>query len=309
MGLKSAYEFETDNLDEVAVEEITAFLNRKKGEAFWALEKREGMSNKEWAVAANTTPTSLSNIVLKFENFHYKLINGESKGRKRCYYLTELAKEYVYLKERNEENDDKVSSVYQQEEWILGQQFKETLEKLKARNGEYYEAVIENILIRRIYGLEDVDKPEDRQLVYDLILVLETALEKEYDGTVDRCMKLLSPTAILSKRLEEYLECFYAFSPFYKKMQNAKEKNAVGRIFKTMILHGKTEMVETEMEELGLSEYGLKLEKVINQIKNYCHELMEEQVYEKLDQLMPVRKQMNYFLASWICYYNEKSKE
>lgn len=309
MGVESTYKSKAARLNEIDLAEITAFLNRKKGEVFWTLEQKEGLSNKELAMAVDTTPTSLSNIILKFENFSYSLIEGKSSGRKRCYYLTELAREYVCLLNETGKEVEKRTSIYQQEEWLLRQRFKEALEQLKVRHGEEWEAVIEDILIRRILCSEDAGNEEDKRLVNEIILAIEVALEKEYDGSVDLCMKLLSPSIILSKRIEEYLQCFYAFMPFYKKFQQEKEGNAVGRIFKRMILEGETNQCEREIQKLGLEKgQGYQLEKAIQEIKKYCHEQKEELVYEKLQQLMPGRGQMNVFLASWICYYNEQSK-
>ena len=54
MGLESTYKSNTTRLNEVDMAEITAFLNRKKGEVFWTLEKQEGLSNKELAIAVDT---------------------------------------------------------------------------------------------------------------------------------------------------------------------------------------------------------------------------------------------------------------
>ena len=307
MGFESTYKNKTARLNEADLAKITAFLNRKKGEVFWKLEQKEGMSNKELAAAVETTPTSLSNIILKFENFPYRLLEGKSSGRKRCYYLTELAREYVCMFSGDEENENS-NSIYQQEEWILRQRFKEALEQLKTRHDEEWEAVIEDILIRRVLCLEDVCEAEDKRLVGEIIFVIEMVLEKEYDESVDLCMKLLSPSLILSKRIEEYLQCFYAFTPFYNKFQQEKEGNAVGRIFKMMILDGEQNQCDQELQRLGLEKkQGHQLEMAIQQIKKYCHELREELVYEKLQQFMPGRSQMNIFLASWICYYNERS--
>lgn len=310
MGLESTYKSNTTRLNEVDIAEITAFLNRKKGEVFWTLEKQEGLSNKELAVAVDTTPTSLSNIILKFENFSYSLIEGKSRGRKRCYYLTELAREYVCLYNETGKEDEKRISVYQQEEWVLRQRFKEALEQLRMRHGEEWEAVVEDILVRRILCSEDIGEEEDKRLVNEIIFVIEMALEKEYDGSVDLYMKMLSPSIILSKRIEEYLECFYSFTPFYKKFQQEKEGNTVGKIFRMMILDERTNQYEQEIQKLGLeTKQGYRLEKAIQQIKKYCHEQREELVYEKLQQFMPGRSQMNIFLASWICFCNEQNKK
>ena len=164
-------------------------------------------------------------------------------------------------------------------------------------------------MIRRILCSEDVGEAEDKRLINEIIFVIEMALEKEYDGSVDLCMKVLSPSVILSKRIEEYLQCFYAFTPFYKKFQQENEGNAVGRIFRMMILNGETNQYEQEIQRLGLEKkQGCQLEMAIQQIKKYCHEQNEELVYKKLQQLMPGRSQMNIFLASWICYSNEQNK-
>lgn len=309
MGLESTYKKETTGLTEVEMAEITTFLNRKKGEAFWALVRQEGQSNKEWAMSANTTPTSLSNIILKFGNFPYELIEGKSSGRKRCYYLTELAREYVRLYSQMENEDEQRASIYQQEEWLLRQRFKDALEKLKMRHGEEWEVAIDDILNRRIYCSEDVGNPEDEELVNEIILVIEMASENEYDGSLELCMKMLSPSIILSKRIEEYLQCFHAFTPFYEKFQQEKERNAVNRIFRMVIFNGETSQYEQEMQRLGLEKNQVEhLEMAIQQIKKYCHEQNEELIYEKLRKLMPGRGQLNSFLASWICHFNEQSK-
>ena len=309
MGLESAYKKEKTGLTEVQVAEITAFLNRKKGEAFWALVRQEGQSNKEWAMSANTTSTSLSNIILKFGNFPYKLIEGKSSGRKRCYYLTELAREYVRLYSQLGKEDEQGTTIYQQEEWLLRQRFKDALEKLKMRYGEEWEVEFDNILVKRIHCLENAGKPEDEELVNEIIFVIETVSENEYDGSLELCMKMLSPSVILTKRIEEYLQCFHAFTPFYEKFQQEKERNAVDRIFRMMIFNRETSQYEQEIQRLGLEEKQVEqLEMSIQQIKKYCHEQDEELICGKLQQFMPGRDQLNSFLASWICHFNEQSK-
>lgn len=309
MGLESTYIKETAKLTEVEMAEITAFLNRKKGEAFWALVRQEGMSNKEWAMSADTTPTSLSNIILKFENFPYRLIEGKSSGRKRCYYLTELAREYVRLHSQMGKEDEQKTSIYQQEEWLLRQRFKDALENLKKRHGEEWEVAIDNILVRRILCSEDVGEAEDIELVDEIIFVIEMVLENEYDGSLELCMKVLSPSVILSNRIDEYLQCFHAFTPFYEKFQQEKDRNAVDRIFRMMIFNGEIGQYEQEIQRLGLGKKQVEqLEKAIQQIKKYCHEQNEELICEKLRQLMPGRERLNSFLASWICHFNEQSK-
>ena len=77
-----------------------------------------------------------------------------------------------------------------------------------------------------------------------------------------------------------------------------------------MILDERTNQYEQEIQKLGLeTKQGYRLEKAIQQIKKYCHEQREELVYEKLQQFMPGRSQMNIFLASWICFCNEQNKK
>ena len=309
MGLESTYKKKTPRLNEIDVEEITAFLNRKKGEVFWALERQEGLSNKEWAMAANTTPTSLSNILLKFEKFPYELIEGKSSGRKRCYYLTNLAREYVFLLSEKGKEDENSTTIYQQEEWLLRQRFKVALEQLKKRHVEDWEAVIDDILARRIYCLEDDADTEDKELVNEIIFVIEMATEKEYYLSLDLCTKVLSPSFILEQRIEKYLKCFYAFTPFYIRFQQEKERNAVNRIFRMMILNREASQYEQEIQRLGLEKIQeYRLVEAIQQIKEYCHEQNEELIYDKLQRLMPGRSEMNSFLASWICYFNEQGK-
>lgn len=309
MGLESAYKRETTGLTEVQTAEITAFLNRKKGEAFWALVRQEGQSNKEWAMSANTTPTSLSNIIVKFENFPYKLIEGKNNGRKRCYYLTETAREYVRLYSQIGKEDEQGTTIYQQEEWLLRQRFKEALESLKERHGEEWEVAIDDILVRRILCSEDAGEPEDMELVDEIIFVIETVSENEYEESLESCMRMLSPSVILSNRIDEYLKCFYAFTPFYEKFQQGKDRNAVDRIFRMMIFNGETSQYEQEIQRLGLEKEQVEqLELSIRQIKKYCHEQNEELICGKLQKLMPVRDSLNSFLASWICHFNEQSK-
>lgn len=308
MDAKTAYESKPQQMDETALREINAFLNRTKKEAFWKLEEQEGMSNKEWAAAVPTTPTSLSNIILKFENFPYKLIEGRSSGRAKRYFLTELAKEYVFIIKKERENENDIP-VFQQEEWVLGQRFGEYLEQLKRQREEEWESVIDNVLLNRLYGIGVDLEAEDERVVDALIAIIEKALEEDYDEAVNRCMKCLSPSGILQKRLEEYLRCFYSFSPFYKRLLQEENQIMVCRIFRIMIMNGKSEQCKAELQQLGLEENGVQLEKTIQWLKKICQGQTEEMIYKKLQQFMPGRGSMNVFLATWLCYSGEEKAQ
>lgn len=306
MGIEASYKYKEINLNEEAAAEITTFLNRKKGEVFWALVQKEGMSNKEVAAAVDTTPTSFSNIVMKFDRFQYKLIESKSDGRKRCYYLTKLGWEYVDFINDSNRGAKQNEIIYYREEKNLVEQFMDAVGKLKACHGEKWEVVVNKILNNRIYCSENIGETEDEKLVNEIIFFIETALEKDYDGAVMRCMEVFSTSIILSECIEEYLKVFYAFSPFCKEMQQEETRNAIGRIFRLMIMDEEREWCEMEIQQLGLETYSHDLEIAIKQIKKYCHEQKEELIYEKLKQFMPVRDQLNFFLASWIGYYNKQ---
>ena len=73
-------------LDEETEKVIDEFLTKKRKAILYALYGGKERPHKELADAAGTSPASLSNILLKFEQFPYKLLDSRTSGKYRYYF-------------------------------------------------------------------------------------------------------------------------------------------------------------------------------------------------------------------------------
>lgn len=86
---------------------IERFLTKKRYTVLTELGRQGELTQKELANAIKSTATSLSNILLRFEECPYQLIQSRNGGKFRYYQLTDLGRAYWEAREDiNKEDED-----------------------------------------------------------------------------------------------------------------------------------------------------------------------------------------------------------
>lgn len=281
-------------ISESEKKKIDDFLKRKRGEIFWNLAHNGVMTQKALAEISNTTPTSLSNILQKFEDFQPKLIEGKSEGRKRLYRLSNVGLEYSqYEFEENLKEREKKNIPY--EELRMLQEMMDSLDKIKVKYDDW-EIVIDDMLVKKLYGISGDYDEDDEKHLNSFINYLESAILKGADIIVEKAMNALE-CSILKNRMERFLDVFYAFRPFYEKIEKSENIYDIYDFIKKVIVVGPSQECKEITEKIGLVEESEKIISVLQMLKEYIKGKSGEEIYKKMEEFMPGMNELNAYLA------------
>lgn len=285
-----------NSLTDVEVAAIDAFLNRKKKEVFWALARAETATNKQLAEISGTTPTSLSNILLKFEDFPYTLFDVQQKGRNRYYSLSAVGQAYVRRKMKVMPGTEG-GQIALHEELRISQMLKDSIEQLKARNEEWH-VVLDNILLKRIYGIGEEYSKEDEIIAEEFIKNLQRAIKNDYSEAIEKAMKLLE-SDILKCRMEKFLSVFYAFLPFYRMLEKKENTFEIYEIFLLLLQGNFNDECRGRLNQIGLLEAGGPLADVIGTLGEKLAGKERKEIYTRLKAFVPEMDEIVLYFTPW----------
>lgn len=289
--------FAEEEFTEDDFKKIESLMIRKRPDVIMALARLGSASQKELAKASGTTPTSLSNILLKFEDFPYQLLEREDQGRNRIYRLTGTGQAYVRRKLRGSPEQGK-GQVVSHEELRLQQALRDSIKQMQERNEEW-KVVFDRILLNRIYGIEEEYGELDEALVNVYVASLQKALMSEFFDVADLAGRLLGDEILIS-RLEKFLAVFYAFMPFLQKLEKKEDFFDIYEIFRRIIRYGEDGECQRLLQKLELSREGHTLADVMQSLKAGLSEKDRKTVYNRLEGFMPGMEAINAYLASWL---------
>lgn len=203
-------------LTEEMTRSIDSFSSKKRMEAMNILYPYKKLAHGEFAKALNTSPTSLSNILLHFENFDYTLIDSISEGKRRLYYLTRLGREYVENSRRLKHDEEKGKII--RDSFQMVQKARESLNAFQVLT-ENWEIELEDALITRI-ECRQFSNDENQKAVNEFIKYTEWALVSDYDNQILNILKLLQDNNILQVRFSRFIEKFDLFRPVLEIWEN-----------------------------------------------------------------------------------------
>lgn len=208
-------------LDEEVQKSIEFFLSRKRKQIVEILYKKERLSHGELAAGVDSSQASLSNILLKFDQFQYKLLDGVSEGKRRYYSLTELGRKYVEsCLENNQYTENK--NIVSQEPFRLMKDVRESLEIIKGKYEDTWELMLDNVLLESTEYLDIEIKEEEKEINDFLVLVEKVLLYGDENYSV-KLMELVESNNILSCRFEKFLGKFETLKPLLLECDQAAE--------------------------------------------------------------------------------------
>ncbi len=198
-------------LDEACKQKISSFLTKSRMDVIVALAGNKKLNHGELANVLSTSVASLSNRLVKFEEFDYKLLDSKSEGKYRYYFLTDLCKKYLESLDRDNATQENVK-IIQHEVLQLKQQLKNVLEEFKNLYEDEWEIELEDALIERI-ECREIKSSEGEKLVDDFIIGIEKLLLYDYDNYSIMVLQMLSKNNILQARITRFMEQYEAFLP------------------------------------------------------------------------------------------------
>lgn len=203
-------------LTEDQISEISEFAVRKREQIMRILWENGELTQGDLAQRVNSTPTSMSNILLKFDQFKYKLLCCESRGIRKYYSLSDTGAFYMrYLNNKRMDKRDIVNA----NDLYLFQEAKNSIKYFRDKADGDNEILMEDALLRLCYGIDNESSWEDIDVFLKYIYSIEKLLLLENEVYFERAMRLME-SEILRKRVDQFLEGFYLLRPILDLLED-----------------------------------------------------------------------------------------
>lgn len=203
-------------LTEDQISEISEFAVRKREQIMRILWDNGELTQGDLAQRVNSTPTSMSNILLKFDRFKYKLLCCESRGIRKYYSLSDTG--LFYMQYLNNRKMDKGDIVFANDLYLL-QEAKNSINYFKDKADGDNEILMEDALLRLCYGIDNESSWEDIDVFLKYIYSIEKLLLLGNEVYFERAMSLME-SEILRKRVDQFLEGFYLLRPILDLLED-----------------------------------------------------------------------------------------
>lgn len=298
---------QSDIYNEEIERNISYFMSKKRRQIVETLYDKKRLSQGELAQEIQSSAASLSNILLHFEMFQYRLLDSESDGKRRYYFLTGLGKAFVQNVYRNKQ-DNKAGNVISHESFQDMQSIMSCLETIKNKYEDKWEITLEDVLLAGI-KFWDVQIEDGEKEIDNFLYSIERVLVEDYENYSVRIMKLVYSNAILLDRMEQFLSIFEIFIPILKvwwkgfdplQMYNFLEYTVTGD-------RGKAEQFiqQFQWEDRQFDKFSEWLQQTIKSIGKKD----ESEVYRYFNRFLAGDLTLSAILTKEVCAVNKMMKE
>ncbi len=298
-------------LDATMIDKIDHFLRpKRRAKAFSILAKGAELSQKDFAEAMGSTATALSNILVVFSNFDYKLLDFNNVGKYRFYKLSRLGEAYLKTKADLSSAD---SGDCDGEESKLIHEAKTAVDEWIQLLPNLWEVVISRLLEVRIYGLDagevkrkfslkDEDFEKIERALNHYLACVELAELRRNGVVLDQMLDLLSNT-ILRSLISDIVDVFIKFSAVIDALNDEKRSIWAYLMVKNAFSAPNDKEVEKYLELLGWSGKTFEaLQKTARElIKNVSHLDEEEEVCRYFLHILPRQRGLCMYIARCVC--------
>lgn len=287
-------------LTEKDLKEIELFLSKKRQQVVETLYEKKSLSQGELAEAIDTSTASLANILLKFRNFKYKLLDSQGEGKRRYYFLTNLGKTYLenYCKDKRNIDDEKV---------IYGDSFRtmqiveDSFFNLKKSYEDRWETLLDDVLTACIkYHLTDDDEVEE---VNEFLFNVERALIDNYENCSVEILSLVSTNSILLDRLEKFFDMFGMISPLLQKWNDGIDRLIIYDYIENLLTDNEDRLEENELQFSEKERGNLKnmMSNIVNKVRN------KQEIYRLCNRITAGNQELSAYLTKEI-YRKQKNE-
>lgn len=287
---------------------ISIFLSKKRKEIIFVLAKQNELTHGELAKAINTSVASLSNILAKFDEFEYELIQSKSAGKFTYYFLTEIGKEYVEICNKMDEEQDNSKIVHHEIKRFL-QNGKEALNQYKNLKDDEWAISLDDALCARL-DYKKIPNEKSEELVDTLLINIENVLLYDSENFITDIMDLMERERVLRSRLARFIDRFEAFR-LLLQVWNAQE--SILQIYELL----EAIIWQNEEKEKALTENICDVEKY-NELKNSIRAFIDygvlknkEDIYRHWFRYLAGNKVLSAYLTKeiWNSLKEEKKNE
>lgn len=291
--------------DEVE-KEISHFMSKKRRQVVETLYDKKRVSQGELARALNTSAASLANILLIFEMFTYQLLDSESEGKRRYYFLTDLGRKYVQSVYRNKQGADSEQVIH--ESFQDMQSINSCLEAVKKKYDDEWEIVLDDVLTAGIKYLE-TSINDDGKEIDDFLHSIERVLVDDYENYSVEIMKLLCSNRILLYRLEQFLTIFDVFIPILKAWRKKLDSLQMYNFLESIVTGDRNRagqyILQLQWEDGQYDRLSELMQKIIQ-----CTEAKDElEIYRYFNLFLAGEDMLSTILTKEICTVCKTMKE
>ncbi len=205
-------------LSEKQIHEIDKFVFRKREQIMRVLFTEGEITQGQLAESINSTVSSVSNILLKFEQFKYKLLHCDSRGVRKYYSLSAIGVAYMqYLsgksKVQKDENIICANSAY------LLQEARRTYRYFQDKADEDGEILMEDTLLRLNFCINNNSTLEDVDKFLKYMYCLEKLIIMNNEVYLDKALQLIQSN-ILRNWIDRFLERFFLLLPILNLLED-----------------------------------------------------------------------------------------
>lgn len=292
-----------DILTEEMLEEISLFITKKRRRVVDILYNNIKLPHGELAVLCDSSVTALSNMLLVFEKFKYKLIDRKNEGKYRYYYLTELGRLYVE-KCRSEEDNLECEKFVQHEVLRILQENRDCLTEFQRINPDDWEIRLDDALVARV-NYQSVPEEKSESLVDKFIRNTENLMLVD-EFVIDKVLKLLDCNIILRCRLVRFIEKFEPFQMLLKSVKYEENMLMVYELLQAIIEHYEIEDKEY-IRQLGWTDsYVQELSYALEEFIGHLGQKSIEDVYSCLNRYLAGNHALCAFITNLIKNYSER---
>ena len=268
---------------------IDAFMTTKRKKVLHAFLIQDEWKHGDLAAAAETSPASLSNIMIKFDQFPYPLLSCRSAGKYRYYSLTDLGKAYLAYS-GEDDRPARPAALQNHEELLTFREIKDCLNQLKKTYEDDWDYMLDTELLRRIY----FGKPTETGIEADRLLTAIGKLEGFENETLSYRMMELFPSNILRNRLAEFLNLYGTFRLITKALEAGDN---VFPVFEAINRFIAGTAAEQDVKSLGWADRFSDLKVLFRKIADKCKNCEKEELFRCLNWYLPG----NEVLAAYLC--------
>ena len=275
--------------------DITHFLSKKRLDILLALYENGELSQGELARIVKSTVTSAANILMKFAQCEYRLIEVNSRGKYRYYNLTSLAVQYVeYIKSQQKKEAEE--QIIHHSELMLLQKAKNSISEFKRIYEDDWDIVMDDCLINYIECKKM--KENEEQLIQGMLHSLALMDLDEYENSMDKFLEMID-VPILSKRIEQYMEKFATIRPILALLRDDKNVYQVNEFLVAIIQENILSAFEYA-ESLGIQKQYEEFKNTINWLKDNLYGKEKQEIFLYIKRFFPGQQQLCFALSDRI---------
>lgn len=277
---------------------IDDFISKKRRQVMLELYPNRKRSQGELAKAVNTSTASLANILLNFDGFKYPLLECESEGKRRYYFLSRLGRDYIEYCRRQEKKEDKGKIVRDSSQML--QKARVCLDEFKVLE-ENWEFELEEALLDRI-ECSKIIANESQRAVDDFLKNVEYVLTYDYENQLLNVLRFVEENNILRVRMSRFIEKFDLFRPILEAWENGFDTLQMYELLDSVISNDQSRG-KMYAEALNWTEEYDKLAEGISYIAEKTADQDMQVLYECFQRYLAGNQVLSGFLAREI--YNK----